>query len=633
MGLPRASVVIYPILMLFPRMNPTQRHPGTKSSTHDYQPFIYLRGSQAPDLRPWKIGPIPSPRLQWGGPKGARTCRTCNIVLLTGERAGFCCGPNGNRFSLIPSLPPLPAEYDIIIDDERISRLSRRLNLIFSFAALESTHSFPTPGNPSFVVISGRIYHRLRNNPQVRSAVRWLLYDGFDMSSAPHNDNSIPQHWISTLRDCFLRVNPLTRSICFLHDIQTNNQDDFASASVIIRDSGAQEIAAIMCYDNTVLSEITPRSLIVSRHNGRDQYIPTVSRLWEPLAYPLLFPSGTLGWGLIGSTETPGEHYNDSDFDAPTTQIWHYRARLLREPRFQIFGRLTNEYVVDMFTRELECQLRYIRSNQNRLRALESDAALMGEDAVEESENVYLPASFLGSQRWVSNQIADSLAIAANYGPPTFFITFTCNSDWPEIQSQLRSGQTFTDVPVVVCRVFKQKLARLMSTLHDMFPNAGPPLYSITSIEFQKRGLPHAHILLKYKLDCIRPEDINQVISGSLPTNPADAELVLRFMVHASHPEGVINHIAPDNDHPLKYCERWKDGARICRFGYPKPVVAETTINDSGRVQYARYRKEDENIVPHCLPLLQKFKCHMNVEIGGSGQLFQYLFKYIHKGT
>lgn len=56
-------------------------------------------------------------------------------------------------------------------------------------------------------------------------------------------------------------------------------------------------------------------------------------------------------------------------------------------------------------------------------------------------------------------------------------------------------------------------------------------------------------------------------------------------------------------------------------------------INDSGRVQYARHRKEDENIVAHCLPLLRKFKCHMNVEIGGSGQLFQYLFKYIHKGT
>ena len=37
-----------------------------------------------------------------------------------------------------------------------------------------------------------------------------------------------------------------------------NNPDNFASASVIICDTRAPEIAAIMCYDNTVLSEVTP---------------------------------------------------------------------------------------------------------------------------------------------------------------------------------------------------------------------------------------------------------------------------------------------------------------------------------------------------------------------------------------
>jgi len=69
----------------------------------------------------------------------------------------------------------------------------------------------------------------------------------------------------------------------------------------------------------------------------------------------------------------------------------------------------------------------------------------------------------------------------------------TCNGDWPEIRSKLRPGQTFTDIPVVVCRVFKQKLSRLMSLFRTMFPNAGNLLYSIQRIEFQKRGLPHAH--------------------------------------------------------------------------------------------------------------------------------------------
>ena len=584
----------------------------------------------------WQIGPISSPRLNWGtvtnNNANVHACRICGVILLTGERPGFCCGPNGNRFALIPPLPALPPEYNILIHDPNISRLSRRLNLIFSFAALESSHAFPTPGNPSFIAISGRIYHRLRGSPQAASAVRWLLYDGFDPSAAPHGDASIPLEWITLLRQCFLRINPLTRSISFLHDLQLNTPHDFSNASVVIRDAGASEIAAIMCYDNTILSEVNPRRLIVSRWNNQDQYISTVSRLWEPLAYPLFFPSGTLGWGLVGSELDPTEQYNNHDFDAPTTQIWYYRARLLRDSRFHIFGRLTNEYVIDMFTRDLECRLRYIRSNQSRLRSLEHDAALMAEDTVEESENIYLPASFLGSPRWTSNQIADSLAIAAAYGPPTFFLTFTCNSQWPEIQSQLLPGQVFTDIPVVVCRVFKQKLTRLMATLRKMFPNAGRLLYSITSVEFQKRGLPHAHILLKYTHDCLSPDHIDQVISATLPTNSIDAALVSKFMTHPSHPDGTINRIPPDNNHPLKYCERWKDNTRICRFGYPKAITPQTTFNESGRVQYHRDHDQDRNIVPYCLPLLQKFECHMNMEIGGSSQLFQYLFKYIYKG-
>ncbi|KAF9642829.1 hypothetical protein BDM02DRAFT_3231000 [Thelephora ganbajun] len=140
----------------------------------------------------------------------------------------------------------------------------------------------------------------------------------------------------------------------------------------------------------------------------------------------------------------------------------------------------------------------YIRSNQSCLWSLEHDAMLMAEDTIEESDNIYLPASFLGSWQWTSNQIADSLAITVAYSPPTFFLTFTCNSDWPEIQSQLLPGQTFTDIPVVVCHVFKQKLAKLMSNLCTMFPNAGWLVYSITSIEFQKHGVTHRNDLCNY---------------------------------------------------------------------------------------------------------------------------------------
>jgi len=227
-------------------------------------------------------------------------------------------------------------------------------------------------------------------------------------------------------------------TVLFLQSLQVREPLEFGSAFIVVQDPGCAEVAAVMCYENTLRSQISPRSLLISTVDNHPQTIHTVSRLWEPMAYPLLFPHGTLGWGLQPTVTDPlsAIALDGADSEAATTQIWHYRARLLREPRFSVFGRLTNEYVVDMFSREIDTRLAYIRSNQTRLRAQEQDAALMGHE-IQDSENIYLPASFLGSGRWSSNQIADSLTIAATYGPPTFFVTFTCNSDWPEICSRL----------------------------------------------------------------------------------------------------------------------------------------------------------------------------------------------------
>lgn len=45
-------------------------------------------------------------------------------------------------------------------------------------------------------------------------------------------------------------------------------------------------------------------------------------------------------------------------------------------------------------------------------------------------------------------------------------------------------------------------------------------------MEFQKRGLPHAHILLKYTSACDSTDDIDAVVSTENPDDPADAQLV-----------------------------------------------------------------------------------------------------------
>ena len=51
-----------------------------------------------------------------------------------------------------------------------------------------------------------------------------------------------------------------------------------------------------------------------------------------------------------------------------------------------------------------------------------------------------------------------------------------------------------SDVPVIVAQAFKNRLRRLLHILRTRF---GLIIYLIKVIEFQKRGLPHAHIIIK----------------------------------------------------------------------------------------------------------------------------------------
>lgn len=602
----------------------------------------------------WEISSISSPKLTWGQMWADRqnACPRCGVILLTGEKAGFCCGPDGKFGRAIPRLPPLPAQFDTFLDDPRLSGSSRPLNLLFSFASMETSEPFPENfGQHAFVAIQGRVYHRIRPTHE-NNAIRWILYDGFLANEAPHRNwaNLLPIEWIEAVREALLEVNPFALALKTLGSLSPSV---CPTAHISLQDTGnTPEIAAILNYNNTTLSQVNARTMIVIQRNGHNQTIAATSRFWEPLAYPLLFPHGTFGWGIPGGNAITGTHpgshnelgdnnglhlngaviaeedvrnvqnVGEDGGDVTTTQLWHYRVHLLREKRFRYFGRLTNEYLVDMFSRNLDCRLSFIRQNQNRVR--QEDAVLMGEQNVPDTENVYLPATFLGSWRWASSQISDCLAIAAALGGPTFFITITCNSEWEEIKSRQGIGQDHTDIPIDVVRVFKRKLTLFERALSTMFPNSGGQIYAIHSVEFQKRGLPHAHILTKFRRDCVTPEDIDSVISAEVPDDTEDARLVLTYMVH---------HHPPDDKPMSKYCQRTgKDGKRYCRFGYPQPLQSTTTIDDLGRVHYRRRHPGDEWIVPYCLPLLRKFQCHLNFECANTSHLFQYLFKYIHKG-
>ena len=191
-----------------------------------------------PDI--WSIAPISTPRLTWGSSPKNRTrdrqCQTCRVELLTGEKAGFCCGPNGNRYLAIQPLPPLPDEFNVFLKSPDISKLSWKLDLIFSFAAMETTHAFPAPGNPSFVAIARWVYHRIRSSPQDNTAIQWILYDGFDDTSIPHHSHArdIPLSWIRAVQTSLSLYNPFATTVLSLHVLQIQQPLQFSSASIIV---------------------------------------------------------------------------------------------------------------------------------------------------------------------------------------------------------------------------------------------------------------------------------------------------------------------------------------------------------------------------------------------------------------
>jgi hypothetical protein len=79
-----------------------------------------------------------------------------------------------------------------------------------------------------------------------------------------------------------------------------------------------------------------------------------------------------------------------------------------------------------------------------------------------------LPASYIGGRRYMIQNYHDGIAICREYGPPDFFVTFTCNPKWPKIaEGLLEAGQKPNDRADIIVRVFNMKLEELLHDIKD----------------------------------------------------------------------------------------------------------------------------------------------------------------------
>lgn len=356
---------------------------------------------------------------------------------------------------------------------------------------------------------------------------------------------------------------------------------------------------------------------------------------YAPLHYVLLFPHGEPGWYY--ELQVPGNQRR-----VTLLQYTAYRLHSRPDEFSTILRgcRLFQTYLVDMFACIDQERLHFIRTQQPKLRTTLlngiEDALTANDDDIDLhqlGQRIILPSSYIGGPRDMYQRYLDGMAIARHFKKIDIFLTMTANPTWHEIRRELLYGQTVTDRPDLVSRVFQLKRKALMHAIlkEEIF---GPCVAHVYAIEFQKRGLPHMHLLLflknEYKL--LTPEAVDSIISAQWPdpeTQPHLFESVKKFMVHG--PCGALNPHAP--------CMK----NNKCIHGYPKPFQHHTTMDHDGYPLYARpndgrsflvrgFMLDNRWIVPYNPFSTLRFECHINVECAICFGSMKYLNKYIDKG-
>ncbi|KNF00912.1 hypothetical protein PSTG_05804 [Puccinia striiformis f. sp. tritici PST-78] len=255
--------------------------------------------------------------------------------------------------------------------------------------------------------------------------------------------------------------------------------------------------------------------------------------------------------------------------------------------------------------------------------------ASLENEQVPDGRRVILPSTFIGGPRAMGQLYHDAMAICRKYGPPSLFITMTANPDWFDIQDLLQFGKKAYDDPTIVARVFHLKLVELMKQL-DKLDRLGTVVAFISTIEFQKRRLPHLHLMvtLDEKDKPTTPEIIDLLVSAEIPdkeTDPILHALVTKFMLHG----------------PCKGRACWN--GKCCKYGFPKPYTARTVVIDGAYPAYLRRDTgiqvqkhtslfDNRHVVAYNKFLTLEFECHINVEIPVNTTAIKYLYKYITKG-
>jgi hypothetical protein len=439
----------------------------------------------------------------WNFGKRTWRCRHCDALLWYEERLnsnkqtknpsfGICC-KNG-KVSL-PAQEEPPAYLERLLNgDDKVSKKFREnirsYNSMFAFTSTGGIvdKSINNGHAPYVFRMHGQNYHHIGTLlPEEGTKPRWAQLYIYDTEHEVSNrissakcsgeQSSVAPKIVEGLKNMLDDNNVLAKTFRMARD--RFKEEDFNDVTLKLigkrNRSGthglpsASEVAALVVRNAD--EECVGRDIIVEYKNMVPQRISEIHPKFMSLQYPLLYPYGEDGFTL----EIPYKCEGDKEYKRKYVSMLDYYSYFLHHRPGQSMlllnsGRLSLQYWVDVYTCIEQNRLNWIRHNQGKLRTeLYSglqDALDRGDTRTEMvGKRIYLPSTHTGSPRYMAQNLQDAMAICRWIGYPNLFVTFTCNSKWPEIQNmidELNKKQKPADRAEVVVRVFMIKLKQLL---------------------------------------------------------------------------------------------------------------------------------------------------------------------------
>ncbi|XP_059221537.1 uncharacterized protein LOC131996104 [Stomoxys calcitrans] len=580
-------------------------------------------------------------------------CEYCLALKFKDESKGLCCLQG--KVKLEEILPPPEPLHSLLTGDhpksKQFIRNIRRYNNAFQMTSFKSKQVVERGFMPTFK-IQGQVYHLAGSLLPLRPDDHKFLQIYFiaDPDTQASTRCSIVAQpididLIRSLQDMLHSHNSYIQSFKTAIESVPVDTPDY---NVVIHANKVPVGEHRGRYNAPSTSEVAvviagqqfdKRDIVLRSRDDNLQKISELHRSYDSLQYPLMLCRGEDGYTINVPQVDPT---SSAPLRKTVSCMNYYCYRIMtRQNNFNSllrYGMLTNQYFVDQYAKIESERLAYIRNNQTKLRAENyvhlQDALQANEHSNNIGQLVILPSSFTGGPRYLHEKSQDAMTYVRHYGKPDLFITATCNPNWPEIKENINTNLTPQDRYDIVNRVFHlkvQKLLHLINKSHIF----GPPRCHMYTIEWQKRGLPHVHLLV-WLVNKIRPNQIDSVISAELPVKEDDPvlfEIVKKHMVHG--PCGTLNRNSA--------CMRDSK----CSKKFPKPFQIQTSTSDDGYPKYRRrspdqggqsatvgnYDIDNRWIVPHNPLLLKIFDAHINVELCSSIKSIQYVTKYINKGS